>query len=252
MQRVYNLPTGEKSVLYTDMLAQTHLLIAGATGSGKSTVVNGIMHAAMYDSPGRVQFILIDPKGTELSMYERLPHTLIYAQDNKTCMDALKYTFDITRQRFDAMKRKGLREYAGPHIYVIIDELMFLLNRKDIKRDAMDTLQDILVISRAARLHVIACTQSPTERTGLPVNLRCNFDSRVALRTSTAQDSRNIIGYSGCELFPNPPLDHVAYCVYMHGGRFDKYNLQRIPETELQRLINYWKHNSHPRLKLFA
>lgn len=252
MIREWKTPAGEKSALYTDMLAQTHLLIAGATGSGKSTVVNGIMHAAMYDSPGRVQFILIDPKGTELSMYERLPHTLIYAQDNKTCMDALKYTLDITRQRFDAMKRKGLREYDGPHIYVIIDELMFLLNRKEIKRDAMDTLQDILVIARAARVHVIACTQSPTAATGLPVNLRCNFDSRVALRTSTAQDSRNIIGYSGCELFPNPPIDHMAYCVYMHGGRFDKYNLQRIPETELQRLINYWKHNSYPRLKLFA
>lgn len=252
MQRVYNLPTGEKSALYTDMLAQTHLLIAGATGSGKSTVVNGIMHAAMYDSPGKVQFVLIDPKGTELSMFEYLPHTLLYAQESKDCMNALKYTLDITRQRFDAMKRRGLREYDGPHIYVIIDELMFLLNRKDIKRDAMDTLQDILVIARAARVHVIACTQSPTAATGLPVNLRCNFDSRIALRTSTAQDSRNIIGYSGCELFPNPPIEHIAYCVYMHGGRLDKYSLQRIPEAELQRLVNYWMHNSRPRLKLFA
>lgn len=249
--RVYKTPEGQRSALYNDMLQQVHMLIAGATGSGKSTVVNGIMHAAMYQSPAMIQFILIDPKGTELDMYARLPHTIQYAQTSDECLEALQNAMNITRKRFDSMKRKGLREYDGAHIYVVIDELMYLFNRPDVKRQAMNTLQDILVIARAARVHVIACTQNPTTAT-IPATLRCNFDSRLGLRTTTAQDSRNIIGIKGCELFPNPTLAHIAYGYYMHGGENEVFELNRIEDEEIQRLIAYWKKNSKPRLKLFA
>jgi len=249
--RVYKTPEGQRSALYNDMLQQVHILIAGATGSGKSTVVNGIMHAAMYQSPAMVQFILIDPKGTELDIYARLPHTIQYAQTSTECLEALQNAMNITRNRFDSMKRKGLREYDGPHIYVVIDELMYLFNRPDVKRQAMNTLQDIMVIARAARVHVIACTQNPTTAT-IPATLRCNFDSRLGLRTTTAQDSRNIIGVKGCELFPNPTLAHTAYGYYMHGGENEVFELTRIEDEEIQRLITYWKKNSKPRLKLFA
>jgi len=250
-ERVYTTPSGKRSGLYNDMLNQVHMLIAGATGSGKSTVVNGIMHAALYQSPAVVQFILIDPKGTELDMYARLPHTIQYAQTSQECLAALNSALDITRARFNAMKKKKLREYDGPHIYVVIDELMYLFNRPDVKRQAMNTLQDILVIARAARVHVIACTQNPTTAT-IPATLRCNFDSRLGLRTTTAQDSRNIIGVKGCELFPNPTLTHTAYGYYMHGGENEVFELPRIEDEEIQRLITYWKKNSKPRLKLFA
>lgn len=250
MIKEYTTPAGEYSALYADMLSQTHLLIAGATGSGKSTVVNGIIHAALFNSPARVQFILIDPKGTELSDYKTLPHTIAYAQEIPGCVNALKSALQLVRGRFQAMQKKHMREYDGSNVYVIIDELMFLLNRPQYKRIAMDTLQDILVIARAARVHVIACTQSPTSATGLPVNLRCNFDSRLALRTSTAQDSRNIIGVSGCEKFPNPPIDHMAYGYYMHGGTMELYELIRIPEMEIQRIIKHWKTHKG-KIKLF-
>lgn len=250
-ERVYNTPAGQRSALYNDMLNQVHMLIAGATGSGKSTVVNGIMHAAMYQSPAKVQFILIDPKGTELDMYARLPHTIQYAQTSAECLEALQNAMNITRNRFNDMKKKKLREYDGAHIYVVIDELMYLFNRPDVKRQAMNTLQDILVIARAARVHVIACTQNPTTAT-IPATLRCNFDSRLGLRTTTAQDSRNIIGVKGCELFPNPILAHIAYGYYMHGGENEVFELTRIEDEEIQRLITYWKRNSKPRLKLFA
>lgn len=251
MARVWTTPAGDRSHLYADMLQQVHMLIAGASGSGKSTVVNGIMHAAMYNSPDQVQFILIDPKGTELDMYARLPHTIRYAQTSSECMEALNEAMHITRDRFDAMKRKGLREYDGAHIYVVIDELMYLFNRADVKRQAMDTLQDILVIARAARVHVIACTQNPTTAT-IPATLRCNFDSRLGLRTSTAQDSRNITGVKGCECFPNPTLAHTAYGYYMHGGEADVYELTRIDESEIKRLIAYWTKHRRPAFRLFA
>ena len=75
----YTTPTGEYYTLYKDMLSQPHLLIAGATGSGKSVVINGLVYTALYDSPARVQFILIDPKRVELVEYKQLPHTIKYA-----------------------------------------------------------------------------------------------------------------------------------------------------------------------------
>lgn len=253
MRRVYITPEGERSPLYNDMLSQVHLLIAGATGSGKSTVVNGIMHAAMFQSPARINFVLIDPKGTELDEYKRLPHTICYAQTTDECVNALEQTLQLVNNRFWEMRRKKQRMYDGSDVYVIIDELMYLFNRSEIKRRAMNLLQDILVIARAARVHVIACTQSPTERTGLPVNLRCNFDSRLALRTSTAQDSRNIIGVKGCECFPVPTLEHKAYGAYMQNGCIQVYNLDQIPDAARADLIRYWTgRNGRARLRIFA
>lgn len=253
MQRVWNTPGGEYSRLYADMLNQVHLLIAGAAGSGKSTVVNGIMQAALtINAPCKAGFILIDPKGTELSDYAYLPHTITYAMNIDDCIKALQYGLQLSRTRFNDMKRRKLKMYDGSDVYIIIDELMFLMNRPTVKKQAMNLLQDILVIARAARIHVIACTQSPTAATGLPVNLRCNFDSRLALRTSTAQDSRNIIGVKGCEQFPNPTLSHMAYGYYMRGGEMDLYKLPKIEQAALDKLVTYWNGKAgRGKLKLF-
>lgn len=251
MQKVWLTPSGKRSTLYADMLDQVHLLIAGASGSGKSTVVNGLIHTALFDSPSKRQFVFIDPKGTELDEYKRLPHCLCYAQTMPDCIRALQDVMTITHRRFDTMKRQGKREYDGSHIYVIIDELMYFMNQAAIKKQAMAILQDILVIARAARVHVIACTQNCTTAT-IPATLRCNFDSRLALRTSTAQDSRNILGIKGCEKFPNPTLAHKASAIYMHGGEFEYCeSLTRIEETEIHRLVNYWKEHKKPKIQWF-
>ena len=137
MYMVYKTPAGEYSALYADMLNQTHLLIAGATGSGKSTVVNGIIHAALFNSPARVQFILIDPKGTELSDYKTLPHVIAYAQEIPDCVKALQNALQLVKTRFQTMQKKHCKVYDGSDVYVIIDELMFLLNRPQYKRVAI-------------------------------------------------------------------------------------------------------------------
>lgn len=79
MKRVWKTPELDYYNLYADMLQQPHLLIAGATGSGKSVVINGMMTTALKDSPATVQFILIDPKRVELVDYKELPHTLRYS-----------------------------------------------------------------------------------------------------------------------------------------------------------------------------
>lgn len=257
MAKVWKLPEGEKSALYTDFLAQTHFLIAGATGAGKSTVINGMMHAALYDSPARKQFILIDPKGTELDEYKNLPHTLLYAdgthdpkdQPMKACVEALEYAMQIVRARMAEMKRRKEREWTGSDVYVIIDELMILMTRA--KRTALPVMQDLLSLARCAHVRLVACTQSPVALV-LPTPLKCNFDSRLALRTVCAQDSRNIVGIAGCENFPNPVTDHKAYGLYRHGAVMETYQLQRISDEERHRLVNYWMHHKKPVWKLFA
>lgn len=237
MIREWNTPGGEYVQLYADFLEQKHLLIAGATGAGKSTVVNGMIHAALYKSPFRVQFILIDPKGTELDEYKHLPHTLMYADSLGDCVDALNYAMDIVNQRMAEMKRKKQREYDGPDVYVIVDELMILMTR--VRRDVLPVMQDILSLARCAKVHLIACTQSPIAKV-IPTELKCNFDSRLALRTATAQDSRNIIGVKGCETFPDPITEHKAYGAFRHGANIDVWNLPKVEDSERQRLIDYW------------
>lgn len=100
MKRVWTTPTGEYFSLYKDMLKQPHLLIAGATGSGKSVVINGLVYTALYDSPAAVQFILIDPKRVELVDYKILPHTLQYASEPGDMVQALEKAMEITEARY--------------------------------------------------------------------------------------------------------------------------------------------------------
>ena len=249
MKRVWTTPAGQRSALYADMLNQTHLLIAGATGAGKSTVVNGIIHAALFNSPAAAQFILIDPKGCELDEYKHLPHTLMYADTLVGCVNALSYAMQIVNARLGDMKHRKLRSYDGSDIYVIVDEIMILMTR--VKKDAMPIMQDILSLARCARVHLIACTQSPIAAV-LPTQLKCNFDSRLALRTVCAQDSRNIIGIAGCEQFPDPVTEHRAMGCYRHGCSMEVYELARIEDAERQRLVDYWMRNRKPKIKLFG
>ena len=89
-QILYNTPEGEYSALYADMLKQPHLLVAGATGSGKSVVINGIIATALYNSPAIAKFILIDPKRVELVEYRNLPHTIKYASEPNDMVAALE------------------------------------------------------------------------------------------------------------------------------------------------------------------
>lgn len=237
--KYYHTPTGSTSRLFIDCLNQSHLLIAGATGSGKSCFENGLITAALYSSPADVRFIFIDPKGTELDIYKDLPHTIQYAQTSADSVQALQYAAAIVEARFKDMRRRHIRTYDGSHVYIIIDELMYLMNRPTVKRQIYDLLQDLLCIARAAAVSIIAITQNPTRDT-LPPSLRCNFDARIGLRTATRQDSRNIIEMGGCEKLPNPRTTGRAYGYYRHGGDIDLYQLPYTSEDEITRLVNYW------------
>ena len=250
MYQTWDTPNITYSRLYDDMLRQVHMLIAGATGSGKSTVVNGMIHAALKDSPARVGLILIDPKGCELAEYADLPHVIDYANTPKDIPRALRGAVSLMNCRLADMKRRRIREYDGSHVYVIIDELMPIMTRPDIKRECYSPLLDLLALARAARVHVVACTQSPVAAV-IPTPLKCNFDSRLALRTASAQDSRNIIGARGCELLPNPVIDHRAEGYYMRGPEITLYKLPRVEDAERERVIRHWM-TTKPKRRLFA
>lgn len=249
MYKTWDTPDITYSRLYADMLRQVHMLIAGATGSGKSTVINGMIHAALKDSPARVGLILIDPKGCELAEYAALPHVIDYANRPQDIPRALRGAVSLMNCRLADMKRRRIREYDGSHVYVIIDELMPIMTRPDIKKECYFPLLDLLALARAARVHVVACTQSPVAAV-IPTPLKCNFDSRLALRTASAQDSRNIIGARGCEALPNPVIERRAYGYYRRGADTDLYQLPRVEDAERRRVIEYWE-KARPRRHLF-
>ena len=236
---IYSTPSGRVYRIYESMLSQTHLLIAGATGSGKSTVVNGIISTALYRAPSEARFILIDPKRVELSEYADCPHTIRHIDRLEEIPAALRSALETVNFRYEDMRLRHLRTYDGSDIYLVIDELMPITTRADIKSACLPILQELLAISRAAKVHVIACTQSPITKV-IPTELKCNFDSRVALRTATAQDSRNIIGSKGCETFPDPKTAGKALAYYRHGADTDLYSVPRIPDDERARLIAHW------------
>lgn len=228
------IPGGRYSTLYDEMANQTHLLIAGRTGSGKSTVVNGIIHSQLVQkSCKQEQFILIDPKRVELCQWKNVPHCLFYSADEMASrVQALKLAIDIMMERFRIMEANGQRKYTGGNLHVIIDELADLLTTQ--KEEVLPLLQRIGQMGRAANVLLITCTQSPTAQI-LSTQLRCNYTSILGLRTRSAQDSRNIIGMKGCEKLPE-----FGYGYYITPRKEGIVSLPLIQESELKRVADHW------------
>ena len=236
----YTTPGGSYSRLFADMANQTHLLIAGTTGSGKSTVIQGILHALLHSDPTADRFIFIDLKKVELDEYRRIPHAISYADDTQGAIQALQTALQYTDARYADMQRRGIRMYDGSHLYVIIDELADLLTTA--RKQAEPLIQRLCQIGRGARVHVIAATQHIPM---IPTAIRCNFDSRVALRTANAQDSRNIIYQTGAEKLPSPIIEHRAMGYYMTAGNPILYEIPKTPEPERRRVINHWSRQAY-------
>ena len=228
----YTTPGGDIYTLFCDMAKQPHLLIAGATGSGKSVIINGIIATLLHKAPCDAKFILIDPKRVELSPYKDIPHTIRYASEPNDMVSALNYAIDITNTRYIEMEKRHERKYSGGDIYIIIDEFADLMTTR--RRDVAPVVQRLAQIGRAAKVHLIIGTQSPIAKV-IPTEIKCNFDSRVGLRTRSAQDSRNILGYSGLEKLPL-----FGQGIYMTPEGDTLYNIPYVTEDEQQRLIDWW------------
>jgi len=243
MKRTYTTPTGSIYRLYADMLAQTHILIAGQTGSGKSVVINGIISTALYKAPCEVQFILIDPKRVELIEYKELPHTIKYASEPDAMVEALQYAMCLCDTRYEAMQRARLKKYTGSHVYVVIDELADLMTTD--KKRVMPLIQRLCQVGRAAGISVIAATQCPLASV-IPTPIKVNFDSKVALKTATAQHSRNIMDATGCEKLPR-----YGKAYYVTPDRNGIVNIPMIDDDERSHLIDHWAEKPEPQRRGF-
>lgn len=234
----WTTPAGTRYTLYQDILSNPHVMVAGATGSGKSVVINALIYTALYkfplsaESTNSVGFILLDPKRVELSVYKCLPHTLRYASEPAEMVQALQYAMQIVEDRYRTMQRQGIKKWVGQDVFCVIDEFADLMttNRKQVQ----PIVQRLAQVGRAANVHIILATQCPLAKV-IPTEIKVNFDARVALRTRSSQDSRNILGVTGCESLPR-----YGQSYYMTPEGVTLYNIPMIPEEELSARVKWW------------
>lgn len=233
-KKQWKTPQGPASRLVLDFINQTHLLIAGTTGSGKSVVINDIIYTLLYKSPREVKIILIDPKKVELVQYKQLPHTLAYASEQADIINTIKKAVDLMEQRFKNMQKQSIKKSKEADIYIIIDEYADLITTS--KKDVERLICRIAQLGRAAKVHLILATQRPT-RDIITGQVKVNIDSRLALRVPTAQDSRNIINIKGAEL-----LGKYGQGYYLTPDTLTPQlvDISYIPDSELADRVKWW------------
>lgn len=244
MKRTWTTPGGTVSGLCSDILKQPHTLIAGASNSGKSVLINDIIYTALYQDPSRLQLVLIDPKRVELIDYKPLPHTLRYASEPVEMINTLKWCVDLMETRYTEMQKKRIKKYDGSNIYIFIDEFADLMTTQ--KKETLPLLQRIAQLGRAANIHLIAATQRPTKDI-VNGQIKVNMDSRIALRCPTAQDSRNIINVNGAEQLPRHGFGY-----YLTPERFEKVPIPYITDEELKDRVKWWTKQNKPFWKIFS
>ncbi|MFP4374956.1 MAG: DNA translocase FtsK [Spirochaetaceae bacterium] len=196
-----------------DLTRTPHLLIAGATGSGKSVCVNSIICSILYRrSPQEVKMMLIDPKIVELKFYNDIPHLLTpVITDPRRAFQALQYCIYEMERRYSLLDSLGVRDIGAyneriekrslateplPYIVVVVDELADLMTTSG--KELESTLARLAAMSRAVGIHLVLATQRPSTDviTGL---IKANIPSRIAFMVSSKVDSRIIIDAGGAE-----------------------------------------------------
>jgi len=247
-----------------DLAKMPHLLIAGATGSGKSVSVNSMISSILFKAtPDDVRFLMIDPKMLELTAYEGIPHLITPVITNpRKASAALKSIVAEMTKRYRLMTEKGaknidmynhilaekgLSNEAGssehkrmPYIVVIIDELADLMMTSG--KDVEESLVRLSQMARASGIHLVVATQRPSVDvvTGL---IKTNLPARIAFQLPTRTDSRTILDASGAEtllgqgdmLFLPPNTSRLKR---VHGVY--------VSEDEIQKLSSFWKAQAEP------
>lgn len=190
-----------------------HLLVAGATGSGKSVCINGIITSLLYKAkPDEVKFLMIDPKMVELNVYNGIPHLLApVVTDPRRASLALKKIVVEMEKRYEKFSKSGTRNIEGyntlmmngdnpdgvlPYIVVIVDELADLMMVA--AGDVEDAITRLAQMARAAGIHLIIATQRPSVDVITGV-IKANIPSRIAFGVSSQVDSRTILDMVGAE-----------------------------------------------------
>jgi len=188
-----------------------HILIAGATGTGKSVVINSLLLSLLYrHSPDILKLMLVDPKRVELTLYNDIPHLITpVITDNKRVLGALKWAVGEMDRRYDLLSRAASRDIFSynakitakdepimPFIVIVIDEMADLMSSYG--RDVEAAIVRLAQMSRAVGIHLILSTQRPSVEviTGL---IKANITTRVALQVASQVDSRTILDMAGAE-----------------------------------------------------
>lgn len=174
-----------------------HVLVAGATGSGKSVFINDFIYS--LSAFGNADYILLDPKRVELVRWRNTLDCVGYACENDDMIGYLNGAISEMDRRYRQMAKKGIVKWDGDDRWIIIDELADLMVTD--KKRVMPLLQRIAQLGRAAGIHLLCATQSPSRKT-IPAELTLNFTHKIALRCDSAIESRQIIGTDGAEDLP--------------------------------------------------
>ncbi|MEK6610351.1 MAG: DNA translocase FtsK [Gemmatimonadota bacterium] len=254
--------------IIADLAKMPHLLIAGATGSGKSVCINSVITSLVYRyAPAELRMIMIDPKMVELSMYNALPHLLhSVVTDNKDAAKVLKWAVWEMQDRYmllHANRARNLVDFnhkvtegqtlktpkgepytAGglPYIVIVVDELADLI--LTVQAEVETPLAQLAQKARAIGIHLILATQRPSVNviTGL---IKANFPSRIAFRVASKIDSRTILDQNGAEaLLGNGDM------LFMPPGKNDLMRIQGsfIATEETERLMHWFDARREERL----
>lgn len=248
------------NIQYFEINKAPHLLVAGATGSGKSVCINNfIVSILMRTKPDEVKLILVDPKKVELSVYEGVPHLLRpVVTDPKKASVALQKVVQIMDERYDLFEQTGTKsigtynEYVEkqiskgkdmekmPFLVVIIDELADLM--MVCSKEVEESITRITQLARAAGIHLIVATQRPSTDviTGL---IKANIPSRLSFAVSSSIDSRTILDMTGAE-----KLLGKGDMLFLPMGENVPIRIQGsyVSDEEIKRVVDFVKRGKKP------
>ena len=249
---------------FANLAKAPHMLIAGATGSGKSVTIHTLITSLLYrNSPENLKFIMIDPKRVELTMYNKIPHLLTpVITDPKKAILALKWGAKEMSRRYDVLEQCAVRDIDSyhksvlapaimqhknvedddtapklpetmPYIVIVIDELADIM--QTYPRELESAIVRLAQMSRAVGIHLVISTQRPSVNviTGL---IKANIPSRIALQVSSQIDSRTILDQMGAE-----KLLGAGDMLYLGGEMSKPVRLQSayISESEVKRVVKH-------------
>ncbi len=235
--------------IFPDIAKMPHLLIAGATGSGKSITIHTMLISLLYkNSPETLRLIMIDPKKVELSVYNGIPHLIApVITDNKKSVGSLKWAINEMDRRYELLLEAGARDIksynksAGeplPYILIVIDELADLM--ASYGREVEGAIIRLAQMSRATGIHLVVSTQRPSVEviTGL---IKANITARIALQVASQIDSRTILDMAGAEkLLGNGDLLFLS----PESSKPQRIQGAYLTESEIKKVVDYIKTNN--------
>ena len=233
-ENYWTLPETYYKIGLCDLLLHSpHVLIGGTTGSGKSVLLDDIIYTIISThTPNDARIILVDPKRVTFTKYRHLPHVEQIQTENDAIIKLLNDVVFTMENRYKKMREKGILNYDGKIIFVIIDEIADLMDTAG--KRVLPLIQRIAQLGRASEIHLICATQRPSRKT-IPAEMVNNFTSRVALRCLNAIESRQLLNKKGAETLPQ-----YGKAIYLHcDGQYHDLDIPYFPEL-IQERIDFW------------